>query len=90
VRRQSCGDSLAIPARRAFSYTTCQITFSVIPSPQTDPYLVTQRKIDPLVMAADVRQKSTADLTRCLVKKNGARRAAAGTKTAREAGEAPS
>ena len=41
----------------------CQITFSVIPSPQTDPFLVTQRKIRPWVIAAELSQRSTAALT---------------------------
>ena len=63
VRRQSCGDSLAIPARPAYSFTRCQITFSVMLSPQTDPFLLTQRNIRPWVIPADLSQTSTAALT---------------------------
>lgn len=48
---------------RALSLTTHQTTFSVVPVPQTDPLLFTQRKTRPLDIPAIATQSSTADLT---------------------------
>src|SRR5215471_1039153 len=52
-----------MPALAAELFTTCQITFSVTPLPQTVPLLVTQRKTLPSVIDAAVNQPSIAVLT---------------------------
>ena len=44
-------------------FTTCQITFSVMPSPQTEPFRLTHRNSRPSVIGADVTQMSIADFT---------------------------
>jgi len=52
-----------MPARAADAFTTYQITFSVMPSLQTDLFLLTQRKIRPSLIDADATQRSIADFT---------------------------
>ena len=52
-----------MPALAAEFFTTCQITFSVMPLPQTVPFLVTQRKTRPPVIEAAANQLSIAALT---------------------------
>ncbi len=52
-----------MPAFAAYSFTICQITFSVMPSPQVDPLLVTQRNSRPSVIGAALVQMSIADFT---------------------------
>ena len=59
----SLGASLSISTVAAHSFTTHQTTFSLIPVPQTDPRLLTQRKTRPLVIPAAAVQASTDDLT---------------------------
>jgi hypothetical protein len=63
VRRKSCGASLSLPARWAASRTTSQMTFGVMPSPQTLPILLIARKTRPPAMPADDVQRSTVTLT---------------------------
>ena len=52
-----------MPALAAEFFTTCQMTFSVMPFPQTEPILVTQRKTRPSIIAAAINQPSIAALT---------------------------
>jgi hypothetical protein len=63
VRRQSCRDNLGMPATTARRFTTCQITFSVMPPPHTEPCLLTQRNTRPPVTCADITHTSTAAFT---------------------------
>jgi hypothetical protein len=49
-----------MPAFAAEFFTTCQITFSVMPLPQTEPILLTQRKTRPSVIGVAVNQPSVA------------------------------
>jgi hypothetical protein len=49
-----------MPARRAAVFTTCQIAFGVIPSPQILPNLFTRRKIRPVPIPATSVHSSTA------------------------------
>ena len=60
---QSWGDSSEMPAVAAWFFTTCQITFSEVLSPQTEPFLVTQRNSRRPVIGGDIAQTSTADFT---------------------------
>jgi hypothetical protein len=46
-----------------YSFTICQITFSVMLSPQVDPFLMTQRNSRPSVIGAVLVQLSIADFT---------------------------
>ena len=48
---------------RRSSFTTCQITFSVMPSPQTVPVRLTQRNNRPSAIGADLIHASMADFT---------------------------
>jgi hypothetical protein len=41
----------------------CQITFSVMPSPQTEPFLLTHRKSRPSLTGADAAHVSIANFT---------------------------
>jgi hypothetical protein len=52
-----------MPAVAAQAFTTCQITFSVMPSPHTEPFRLTHRKTLPSVMGAAATQLSIAALT---------------------------
>ena len=52
-----------MPALAAEFFTTCQITFSVMLLPQTEPFLLRQRKTRPSVIDAAVNQPSIAALT---------------------------
>jgi len=52
---------LSIPANLAHSRMTHQATFSVMPSPQTCPVLVTQRKMSPASTPAMASQASIDD-----------------------------
>ena len=58
MRRQ-----LGNPGAAAAAFTTCQITFSVMPEPQTDSFRLTHRNSRPSVIATDVTHSSTADFT---------------------------
>jgi len=62
---RSCGASLETPSLPAYSFTTCQTTFSVILAPQTAPVRQTQRKILPCAVAipATVSHSSTVCFT---------------------------
>lgn len=57
------GDSFAILAAAAACFTTGHTTFSVMPSPQTDPFLLTHRNSLPAAIAAEVVQASTVALS---------------------------
>jgi hypothetical protein len=52
-----------MPTRAANSLTALHTTFSVMPLPQTEPVLFTQRNIRPSLMCAIVVQISTDALT---------------------------
>src|SRR5262249_7354361 len=60
---RSCGASLETPSLPAYSFTTCQTTFSVIFVPQTTPVRQTQRKILPCVISATASQSSIVRFT---------------------------
>ena len=47
----------------AAAFTTCHITFSVMPVPQTDSFRLTHRNSRPSVIAADATHSPTADFT---------------------------
>ena len=63
VRRRSCGATCSISPVLHRLLTTCQTTFSLIPSPHTFPDRLIARNTRPLVMRAADVQKSTASLT---------------------------
>ena len=52
-----------MPTVAANSFTTLHTTFSVIPPPQTEPVLVTQRKILPAPISATLAHASIEALT---------------------------
>jgi hypothetical protein len=55
---RSCEPSLETPNRFAYSFTTCQTTFSVISVPQTTPLRHPHLKILPWAISATVNQLS--------------------------------
>jgi len=56
VRRRSCGANLSLPILAANSLTTCQTSFSVTPSPQGFPALLTfPKSLPPRMPAATVQ-----------------------------------
>jgi len=63
LRRRSWGARFAIPARRAAPFTTCQMAFGVMCSPQIAPVLLTARKIKLVVIPAARVQLSTVHFT---------------------------
>ena len=64
VRRQSWGDISGIPTFAEVSFTTCQITFSVMPSPQTVPVRLMQRN-NPSAIGTDLVPAAMADFSQC-------------------------
>src|ERR1700756_363172 len=54
---------LEIPSRPAYSFTTCQTTFSVTPVPQTVPFLQTHRNNLPCFKSAALNQWSRISFT---------------------------
>jgi len=63
VRRRSCGANLATPMLLADSLTMCQTAFTVIPSPQVLPTLLTRRNSLPRSIATAASQSSSSALT---------------------------
>ncbi len=57
------GNPSSSASRAARPFTTCQITFSVMPSPQTVPVRFTQRNTCPSRIGAEITHASTAVLT---------------------------
>ena len=60
---RSCGASFDTPIFAAYSFTTCQTTFSVIPSPQTVPARQTRPNSLPFVAPASFSQSSIVRFT---------------------------
>src|SRR5438552_2194921 len=54
---RSCGASFEIPSFSAYSFTTCQTTFSVIFVPQTTPLRQTHRKMRPCAIFAGLTSR---------------------------------
>ena len=63
VRRRSCGANFATLILLADSFTMCQTAFTVIPSPQVLPTLLTLRNSLPRSIAAAASQSSSSVLT---------------------------
>ena len=59
----TCGANFATPMRLADSFTMCQTAFTVMPSPQVLPTLLTRRKSFPRSIAAAASQSSSSVLT---------------------------